>query len=91
MPFLTTADLNNLQQLVNKLISYISPIAMIICVLIAIIMTIVAVLNGMIDTDAEKRKQTIKRITWIWVCAGFIFLIPTIALILKSEFINLAG
>lgn len=90
--FLWTATTDsNLQSLINKLISYLAPIAMTICILVAVIMTIVAVLNGMVDTDAQTRKNTVKRIIWIWGCALVIFLIPTLALILKQEFVNLAG
>ncbi len=89
--FFASADLNNLQQLVDKLISYISPTAMVICILVAVVMTIVNVMNGMIDVDAQTRKQTIKKLIWIWACALVIFMIPTIVLILKNEFVQLAG
>ncbi len=83
--------MNDIQQLVNKLLSWGCPILITIGILTAAIITGLKFLNGMSSQDANQRKETIKQIAWTWGCAIGLILIPTFVLIFKSSIITAIG
>ena len=76
----------DISTLVNKILNIIMPILMVISIGLATIYTAITFISGFNDVNAEERKQKIKRLVWIWICAGGVFLTSTIILVLKQYF-----
>ena len=88
--FLVTVFTNkehvDITTLVNKILNIIMPILMVVSIGLATIYTAITFISGFSAVNAEERKQKIKRLVWIWICAGGVFLTSTIILILKQYF-----
>ena len=83
--------MNNVQELVNKILSWGCPTLIIIGIMVAAIMTAVFLMGGMSSHDGMARKEMVKKISWTWICAIAIVLIPTFVLIFKGEIISEFG
>jgi len=76
----------NITILINKILNIIMPILMALSIALATIYTAITFISGFSDINAEERKQKIKRLVWIWICAGGVFLTSSIVLLLKQYF-----
>ncbi len=82
---------NDIDQLVNKILNIIMPIFMTVSIFIGTIYTAVTFIGGMGDITEIEKKQRIKRLIWIWICCGGVFLVSTIMLCLKKYFLQLTN
>lgn len=88
MMFLATTS--NLQEIGNKVISIGMPILISLAVVIAIIMVAYYGIGGKFAKNAEQRKETIARITWVGVCLGIVILASSLVLGLKDVILGIS-
>ena len=83
--------MSSLQELVNQIINWGSGILLVVGFLAAAIYTGIHIMGAMGADDPLKKKQAIKNVIWVWVCALAIALIPTFVLIFKGEILAEIG
>ncbi|WP_338982129.1 Mbov_0395 family pilin-like conjugal transfer protein [Spiroplasma endosymbiont of Eupeodes luniger] len=89
MMFLATTS--NLQEIGNKIISVGMPILISLAVVIAIIIMVAYYgIGGKFAKNAEQRKETIARITWVGVCLGIVILASSLVLGLKDVILGIS-
>ncbi|MBH8623346.1 Mbov_0395 family pilin-like conjugal transfer protein [Spiroplasma sp. hyd1] len=90
MTFLATSGVTSLQEIGNKIISVGMPILMGLAVTIGIVMVAYYGIAGKFAKNAEQRRETIARVTWVGVCLGIVILASAIVLGLKDVILGIA-
>ena len=83
-----TSDIGDL---VNKVLSIVMPIVMVVAFAIGVVFTAITFIGGYNDLTGIERKQRIKRLLWIWFCCAGVFATSTIMLCLRTYFEKLVN
>jgi hypothetical protein len=82
--------MTSLQEIGSKIISVGMPMLISLAVVIAIIMVAYYGIGGKFAKNAEQRKETIARITWVGVCLGIVILASSLVLGLKDVILRIS-